>query len=135
MIKEDGNLAKKEKSSPEPKVVVSKKRKTTAPKPKAKLEEEIASTPSATNAEEILKVMTESLPNKLSPLGPELMKLLQKKKEPSVAEKPVEPIKRRIITSLRLLKKHRRRPQRRKQQQPKLLLPKLLLPKPQQPKP
>jgi tRNA A37 N6-isopentenylltransferase MiaA len=79
-------------------VAVSKKRKATAPKPKADLEEEIPSTPSATDAEEILKVMTESLPNKLSPLGPELMKLLQKKKEPSVAEKPTEPKKRRIIT-------------------------------------
>jgi hypothetical protein len=42
--------------------------------------------------------MTESLPNKLIPLGPELMKLLQKKKEPSVAEKPAEPKKWRIIT-------------------------------------
>jgi hypothetical protein len=42
--------------------------------------------------------MTESLPNKLSPLGPKLMKLLQKKKEPSVAEKPAELKKRRIIT-------------------------------------
>jgi hypothetical protein len=41
--------------------------------------------------------MTESLPNKLSPLGPELMKLLQKK-EPSAAEKPTEPKKQRIIT-------------------------------------
>jgi hypothetical protein len=79
-------------------VAVSKKRKATAPKPKADLEE-VPSTPSATDAEEILKVMTESLPNKLSPLGPELMKLLQKKKkEPSVAEKPAEPKKRRIIT-------------------------------------
>jgi hypothetical protein len=99
MIKEDKNLAKKKKkSSPEPKVAVSKKRKATAPKPKADLEE-VPSTPSATDAEEILKVMTESLPNKLSPLGPELMKLLQKKKkEPSVAEKPAEPKKRRIIT-------------------------------------
>jgi hypothetical protein len=75
-----------------------KKRKATTPKPKADLEEEIPSTPSATDAEEILKVMIESLPNKLSPLGPELMKLLQKKKEPSVAEKPAEPKKRRIIT-------------------------------------
>jgi hypothetical protein len=98
MIKEDENLAKKKKSSPESKVAVSKKRKATAPKPKADLEEEIPSTPSATNAEEILKVMTESLPNKLSPLRPKLMKLLQKKKEPSVAEKPAEPKKRRIIT-------------------------------------
>ena len=76
MIKEDENLAKKKKSSPEPKVAVSKKRKATSPKPKADLEEEIPSTPSATDAEEILKVMTESLPNKLSPLGPKLMKLL-----------------------------------------------------------
>jgi hypothetical protein len=98
MIEEDENLAKKKKSSHEPKVVVSKKRKATAPKPKADLEEENPSTPSATNAEEILKVMTESLPNKLSPLGPELMKLLQKKKGPSAAEKPAEPKKRRIIT-------------------------------------
>jgi hypothetical protein len=76
MIKEDENLAKKKKSSPEPKVAVSKKRKAPAPKPKADLEEEVPSTPSATDAEEILKVMNESLPNKLSPLGSELMKLL-----------------------------------------------------------
>jgi hypothetical protein len=79
-------------------VAVSKKRKATAPKPKADLEEEIPSTPSATDTEEILKVMTESLPNKLSSLGPKLMKLLQNKKEPSVSEKPAEPKKRRIIT-------------------------------------
>jgi hypothetical protein len=99
MIKEDENLAKKKKSSPEPKVVVSKKRKSPpAPKPKADLEEEVPSTPSATYAEEIFKVMTESLPNKLSPLGPELMKLLQKKKEPAATEKSVELKKRRIIT-------------------------------------
>jgi hypothetical protein len=96
MVKEDENLAKKKKSSPEPKVAVSKKRKATAPKLKADLEEEILSIPSATGIEGIIKVMTESLPNKLSPLGPELMKLLQKK-EPSVAEKPAEPKKRRII--------------------------------------
>jgi hypothetical protein len=97
MIKEDENLAKKKKSSPKPKVAVSKKRKAPAPKPKADLEE-VPSTPSSTDAEEILKVMTESLPNKISPLGPELMKLLQKKKEPSDVEKPAEPKKRRIIT-------------------------------------
>jgi hypothetical protein len=93
MIKDDEKLAKKKKSSPKPKVAISKKRKATAPKPKVDLEEEIPTTPSATDAEEILKVMTESLPNKLSPLGPKLMKLLQKKKEPSVAEKPAEPKK------------------------------------------
>jgi hypothetical protein len=93
MIKEDENLAKKRKSSPEPKVAVLKKRKALASKPKADLEEEAPSTPSVTDAEEILKVMTESLPNKLSPLGSELMKLLQKQKKPLAAEKPAEPKK------------------------------------------
>jgi hypothetical protein len=77
MVKEDENLAKKKKYIPEPKVAVSKKRKAPASKPKADLEEEeVPSTPSAPDVEEILKVMIESLPNKLSPLGLELMKLL-----------------------------------------------------------
>jgi hypothetical protein len=98
MIKEDENLAKKKKSSPEPKVVVPKKRKAPAPKSKAHLEEEVPSTPSAANVEEILKVMTESLPINLSPLGPHLTKLLQKKKEPSAAKKSAGPKKWRIIT-------------------------------------
>ena len=39
-------------------MVVSKKRKATTLKPKADLEEEVPSTPSATDIEEILKVMT-----------------------------------------------------------------------------
>jgi hypothetical protein len=39
------------------------------------IEEEIPSTPPAADVEEILKVMTKSLPLKLSPLGPQLMKL------------------------------------------------------------
>jgi hypothetical protein len=69
-------LAKKKKSSHEPMVAVPKKRKAPAPKPKADLEEEVPSTPSVVDVEEILKVMTESLPIKLSPLGPHLMKLL-----------------------------------------------------------
>jgi hypothetical protein len=47
--------------------------------------------------EEILKVMTESLPIKLSPLGPLLTKLLQKK-EPSAVKKSAGPKKWRIIT-------------------------------------
>jgi hypothetical protein len=63
--------------SPEPKAVASKKRKTAAPKQKATdIEEETPSTPSAADVEEILKVMTESLPIKLSPLWPHLTKLL-----------------------------------------------------------
>jgi hypothetical protein len=65
----------------------------------AEIEEEAPSTPSAAEVEEILKVMTESLPIKqLSPLGPQLTKLLQKKDEPSAAKKAVGPKKRRIVT-------------------------------------
>jgi hypothetical protein len=91
MIKEDEKKLKKKKSSPEPKVTTSKKRKTATPEPKmAEIEEGAPLTPSATEVEEILKVMTESLPIKLlSPLGPELTKLLQKKDEPSAAKKAV----------------------------------------------
>jgi hypothetical protein len=83
MVKEDEEILKKRKLSPEPKIVAPKKRKATAPKQKATdKEEEAPSTPCAADAEEILKVMTESLPNKLSPLGPHLTKLLQKKRSP-----------------------------------------------------
>jgi hypothetical protein len=42
--------------------------------------------------------MTESLPIKLSPLGPHLTKLLQKKKEPLAAKKSAGPKRQRIIT-------------------------------------
>jgi hypothetical protein len=42
--------------------------------------------------------MTESLPIKLSPLGPHLTELLQKRKEPSAAKKSAGPKKRTIIT-------------------------------------
>jgi hypothetical protein len=99
MVKEDEEILKRKKLNPEPKAVAPKKRKIAAPKQKATdIEEETPSTPSAANVEEILKVMTESLPIKLSPLGPHLMKLLQKKKEPSGAKKSVGPKKQRIIT-------------------------------------
>jgi hypothetical protein len=91
---------KKKKSSPEPKVTTSKKRKTATLEPKmAEIEEGAPSTPSAAEVEEILKVMTKSLPVKLlSPLGPELTKLLPKKDAPSAVKKVVGPKKRRIIT-------------------------------------
>jgi hypothetical protein len=75
MVKEDEEATKKRKSSPEPKVAAPapKKWKSTAPKEKtSEIEEETPSTPSAAEVEEILKVMTKSLPIKLlSPLGPE----------------------------------------------------------------
>jgi hypothetical protein len=90
MVKEDEENLKKIKLSPEPKAIAPKKRKATAPKQKAAdKEEETASTPSDVDIEEILKVMTESLPIKLSPLGSHLMKLLQKKEEPSATKKSV----------------------------------------------
>jgi hypothetical protein len=92
MVKEDEEILKRRKSSPELKVVAPKKREVAALKQKATdMEEETPSTPSAANVEEILKVMTESLPIKLSPLGPHLTKLLQKKKELSAAKKSAGP--------------------------------------------
>jgi hypothetical protein len=105
MVKEDEKILKKKKSSPEPKVVTSKKRKTANPEPKTvETEEEAPSTPSAGEVEEILKVMTESLPIKLlSPLGPHLTKLLQKKDEPSEAKKAVGPKRRRIVTVMQAI--------------------------------
>jgi hypothetical protein len=99
MVKEDEENLKKRKLSPEPKAVAPKKRKVAAPKQKATdIEEETPATPSAADVDEILKVMTESLPIKLSPLGPHLTKLFQKKKEPLIAKKATGPKKRRIIT-------------------------------------
>ena len=61
---------------------IPKKRKVTSPKQKVSDEEETPASHSATDGEEILKVMTESLPAKLSPLGPQLTKFFQKEKEP-----------------------------------------------------
>jgi hypothetical protein len=105
---ESTKLAKKkkeisEKLSPEPKVAAPRKRKAASPKPASPepktlvREEEAPATPSAAEVEEILKVMTESLPVKLSPLAPELTKFFQKDKEASAAESPAKPKKRRII--------------------------------------
>jgi hypothetical protein len=105
MVKEDEKTLKKRKSSPEPKAVTSKKRRAATPESKvAEMEEETPSTPSVAEVEEILKVMTESLPIKLlSPLGPHLTKLLQKKDEPSTTKKVIGPKKRRIITGMRAI--------------------------------
>jgi hypothetical protein len=61
--------------------------------------------PNSGSIEQILKVMTESLPTKLlSPLGPQLTKLLQKD-EPSAAKKAVGPKKRRIVTVMQAIEK------------------------------
>jgi hypothetical protein len=96
--KDDEEQSKKKKVESEPKAGVSKKRKTLTPKQKAIDDEEgTPATPSATEVEEILKVMTESLPVKLSPLGPHLTKIFQKEKEPAKT-KAARPKKQRIIT-------------------------------------
>jgi hypothetical protein len=82
----------------EAKTGVLKKRKASTPKQKAIDEEEgTSATPSATEVEEILKVMTESLLVKLSPVGPHLTKLFQKEKEPAKT-KAARPKRQRIIT-------------------------------------
>jgi hypothetical protein len=99
MVKEDEEILKRRKSSPELKIAALKKRKVAAPKPRTtETEEEAPSTPSTVDVEEILKVMTESLPITLCPLGSHLTKLLQKKGEPSAAKKSAGPKRRRIIT-------------------------------------
>jgi hypothetical protein len=98
LAKKDKEISEKRKLSPEPKAAAPKKRKATSPKPKTPArEEEAPATPSAAEVEEILKVMTEPLPIKLSPLAPELTKFFQKEKEPSATESPAKPKKRRII--------------------------------------
>jgi hypothetical protein len=107
MVKEDEKASKKIKSTPEPKHVASKKRKAESPKPKmTEAAEETPSTPPAAEVAEILKVMTESLPIKLlSPLGPELMMLLQKKDEPSAVKKVDGQKKRRIIIVMQAIER------------------------------
>jgi hypothetical protein len=78
MVKEDQMTSKKRKTILEPKAATAKKRKAESPEPKiTEAAEEIPSMPPTTEIAENLKVMTESLPVKLlSPLGPELTKLL-----------------------------------------------------------
>jgi hypothetical protein len=92
MVKEDEKASKKRKITPEPKAAAAKKRKAESLEPKiTEAAEEMPSTPPAAEITEISKVMTESLPVKLlSPLGPELMKILEKKDEPSATKKKAD---------------------------------------------
>jgi hypothetical protein len=104
--KDDEDQLKKKKPKPKPKIDASKKRKAIAPEQKAiGEEEEIAASPSTTVVEEILKVMIESLPVKLSPLGSHLTKLFQKDKEPTKTKKAGRPKKQRIITVTEVIEK------------------------------
>jgi hypothetical protein len=88
-------------------VAALRKRKAATLEPKVtKVDEETPSTPPAAEVAEILKVMTESLPIKLlSPLGPELTKLLQKKEEPSAAKKVDGQKKQRIGTVMEAIER------------------------------
>jgi hypothetical protein len=107
MVKEDEKILKKRKSTHEPKVAALKKRKAETPEPKAtEVEGETPLTPPAAEVAEILKIMTESLPIKLlSPMGPELTKLLQKKDEPSATKKVDGQKKRRIVTVMEAIER------------------------------
>jgi hypothetical protein len=107
MVKEDEKILKKRKSSPEPKATALKKRKAVALEPKmTEVEEETPSTPTTTEVEDILKVMTESLPIKLlCPLGLHLTKLFQKKQEPSATKKADGLKKRRIGSVMQAIEK------------------------------
>jgi hypothetical protein len=81
--KDDEDQSKKKKQESEAKTVALKKRKASTPKQKSIDEKERTfATSSATEIEEILKVMTETLPVKLSPLGLHLTKLFRRKRSP-----------------------------------------------------
>jgi hypothetical protein len=94
----DSEKLSPEELNPEPKVATGGKRKTASPEPRTLVQEEdTPATPSVVEVEEIMKVMTEPLPVKLSPLALELTKFFQKDKAASAEEGPTLPKKRRII--------------------------------------
>jgi hypothetical protein len=96
--KDDEDQSKKKKQKFEAKVLTSKKRKGSIPEQKSIDEEEKTSaTSSDAEIEEILKVMTETLPVKLSPLGLHLTKLFHNEKEPTKT-KASRPKTQRIVT-------------------------------------
>ena len=83
---------------------VLKKRKISAPKRKSPEEEETPTPPSTSDVEEILKVMTEPMPTKLSPLGLQLTKLFEKVDEPD-QPKINKPKRQRIIAVTEVIDK------------------------------
>jgi hypothetical protein len=79
------------------------RRKDSSPKQKTiDDEEKTSATSSAAKIEEILKVMTETLPVKLSPLGLHLTKLFHKEKEPTETKAP-RPKRQRIVTVTKVI--------------------------------
>jgi hypothetical protein len=102
LIKEDEKALKKPRTTQEPKIAISKKRKLSiVPSSEPKSGEEAPSMPSAAEVAEILKVMTDSPPFKLlSTLGSELTQFLQKKGQPLAAEEKVKESKKRRIVNV-----------------------------------
>jgi hypothetical protein len=101
--KDDKDQSKKKKQKYEAKTFASKKRKDSSPKQKSiDKEEKTSATSSATEIEEILKVMTETLPVKLIPLGLHLTKLFHKEKEPTETKAP-RPKRQRIVTVTKMI--------------------------------
>jgi hypothetical protein len=97
LIKDNEDQSKKKKEKLESKVLTSKKRKESIPEQKSIDEEEKTSaTSSDAEIEEILKVMTETLLVKLSPLGLHLTKLFHNEKEPTKT-KASRPKRQRIV--------------------------------------
>jgi hypothetical protein len=94
----------KDEEQPAAEKKIPKKRKISTPKRKISEEERIPTPPSTSNIEEILKVMTEPMPTKLSPLGPHLTKLFQKVDEPDQT-KMSKPKRQRIITVTEVIDK------------------------------
>ena len=96
--KKDSEKLSPEELNPEPKVATTRKRKSASPEPETLVrEEDTPATPSAVEVEDIMKVMTEPLPIRLSPLALKLIKFFQKDKAASADEGPALPKKRRII--------------------------------------
>jgi hypothetical protein len=101
--KDDEDQSKKKKQKSEAKALASKKRKDSIPKQKSIDEEEKTyATSSDAEIEGILKVMTETLPVKLSPLGLYLTKLFHKEKEPTKTKAP-RPKRQRIVTVTKVI--------------------------------
>jgi hypothetical protein len=101
--KDDKDHSKNKKQKSEAKAFASEKRKDSSPKQKSiDKEEKTSATSSDAEIEEILKVMTETLPVKLSPLGLHLTKLFHKEKEPTKTKTP-RPKRQRIVTVTKVI--------------------------------
>jgi hypothetical protein len=103
--KKGAEALNEDEEEPPKKKNIPKKKKISSPKRKVSDEEETPASPSATDVGEILKVMTESLPAKLSPLGPQLTKLFRKVEDPEKTKKITKTKRQRIIAVTEVIDK------------------------------